>query len=615
MARPLLLDLALTHILGRKRQTIVSVMGVALGVGFFIAMAALMQGFQGYFVDTVINASPHITVRDQFREPAVQPVAAAFRGGAVVLHGLKPRDEIRGIRKAGTMVSALSEWPGLSVAPSLDGPVILRYGSADKSAVLIGIVPEREVHVTQLEDDMVQGHLADLASAANGIVIGLGLANKLGAKMGDSLNAISPAGVILRVKVVGLFRTGIVSLDEGQAYILLKKAQILQSRANVINQIRIRLNRVDEAREVAARIEALYGYKSESWQEANEGVFGVFRIQNADHVFDRRRHHGGGGVRHLQHHLDRGVREVAGYRDPQEHRPDRGRYPPHLPDAGADDRDDRRCARLADRLRPDLAARQHPVRCRRDGAERPLLPGVVGDALLDRRDVLAGRVRRGGLDTGAAGGGGQPGRYHPGCGLTAAVVEARGVGRVLPGPVPVTLVEDIDLSIGEGEFVAITGPSGSGKSSLLYLLGLLDRPTSGTIILEGRDTAEAGAAELAALRLSKLGFVFQFHFLLPEFTVLGNVMIPMRKLGGCSGAGVAEARRKRCWTTWAWAIRRRSCRRSFPAASASGSPSPARSPTARASFWPTSRRGTWTRRARRRSSTSSRGWRGRRGRR
>ncbi|WP_158046604.1 ABC transporter permease [Skermanella pratensis] len=281
MPRPLLLDLALTHILGRKRQTIVSVMGVALGVGFFIAMAALMQGFQSYFVDTVINASPHITVRDQFRQPAVQPVSAAFPGGAVVLHGLKPRNEIRGIRKAGTLVAALSEWPGLSVAPSLSGQVILRYGSADQSASLIGIVPEREVRVTQLEQDMVEGRLADLSSAANGIVLGVGLADKLGAGMGDSLNAISPAGVILRVKLVGLFRTGIVNLDEGQAYILLKKSQILQSRANVINQIRVRLDRVDEAREVASRIEALYGYRAESWQEANEGVFGVFRIQNA----------------------------------------------------------------------------------------------------------------------------------------------------------------------------------------------------------------------------------------------------------------------------------------------------------------------------------------------
>ncbi|EWY41071.1 ABC transporter [Skermanella stibiiresistens SB22] len=281
MARPLLLDLALTHILGRKRQTIVSVLGVALGVGFFIAMAALMQGFQGYFIETVINASPHITVRDQFREPAVQPVAMAFEGGAVLLHGLKPREEVRGIRKAGTMVSDLSDWPGLSVAPSLDGPVILRYGSTDRSVVAIGIDPEREVHVTQLEDDMIQGSLTDLSSTATGIVMGLGLANKLGAKLGDSLNAISPAGVILRVKIVGLFRTGVSSLDEGQAYILLKKAQILQSRANVINQLRIRLTEVDAAREVAARIEALYGYRSESWQEANEGVFGVFKIQNS----------------------------------------------------------------------------------------------------------------------------------------------------------------------------------------------------------------------------------------------------------------------------------------------------------------------------------------------
>jgi lipoprotein-releasing system ATP-binding protein len=112
-----------------------------------------------------------------------------------------------------------------------------------------------------------------------------------------------------------------------------------------------------------------------------------------------------------------------------------------------------------------------------------------------------------------------------------AVLRAEGLTRVLPGEAPVTLVKDIDLEIGRGEFVAIMGPSGSGKSSLLYLLGLLDAPTAGRIWLDGANTAGLDEDALAEIRLSRLGFVFQFHFLLAEFSALDNVMMPMRKLG------------------------------------------------------------------------------------
>jgi lipoprotein-releasing system ATP-binding protein len=118
-------------------------------------------------------------------------------------------------------------------------------------------------------------------------------------------------------------------------------------------------------------------------------------------------------------------------------------------------------------------------------------------------------------------------------------LEARYVTRTLAEGA--RLVADIDLTFRAGEFVAITGPSGSGKSSLLYLLGLLDRPSSGAVLLEGRDTAKLDAAELAALRLGGFGFVFQFHFLLPEFSALENVLIPIRRLGRLQG-GKAEAR-------------------------------------------------------------------------
>ena len=111
-----------------------------------------------------------------------------------------------------------------------------------------------------------------------------------------------------------------------------------------------------------------------------------------------------------------------------------------------------------------------------------------------------------------------------------SVLVAERVTRVLAGELPVTLVQDADVAIERGEFVVIRGPSGSGKSSLLYLLGLLDRPTSGRLLLDGEDTSGFDEDRLAETRLAKLGFVFQFHFLLNEFSATDNVMMPMRRL-------------------------------------------------------------------------------------
>ncbi len=115
------------------------------------------------------------------------------------------------------------------------------------------------------------------------------------------------------------------------------------------------------------------------------------------------------------------------------------------------------------------------------------------------------------------------------------IIHLDNVTRVLESEVvPVTLVKDIDVEINRGEFVSVIGPSGSGKSSLMYLMGLLDQPTEGRVFIDGEETTNASKQMLERIRLEKIGFIFQFHFLIEEFSAVDNIMLPMRKMGKLS---------------------------------------------------------------------------------
>jgi lipoprotein-releasing system permease protein len=278
---PLALAIALGHLRRRKRQTLVSVLGVALGVGFFIGITALMRGFQTYFVQQVIDVAPHVVMKDEFRLPDVQPAAIAFAGGAVQVRGVKPRDTVRGIREAGAKIAAIEAIPGVAVAPMLRGPALLRYGPRDTSVSVGGIEPERERRVTNIEKDIAQGRLEDLRSTANGMIVGTGVAQRLGAAVGDTVTAISPAGVAQSFRIVGIIATGVTAIDNSEAYVLLRLAQVLLDRPNVVNSIRMRLADVREAEPLARRLEAVFGYRTESWEESNRNILGLFVIQNA----------------------------------------------------------------------------------------------------------------------------------------------------------------------------------------------------------------------------------------------------------------------------------------------------------------------------------------------
>ncbi len=272
------LRIAATHVRNRLRQTVVSTLGVALGVGFSIAMASLMEGSQRDFTTSLIDAIPHVEIQDEKRDPTIQPASRVY--DAAEIHGLRPVDDKRGIRNPTEAIAALREWVPGELAQRLSGQGVLRYSGQDTGMTIIGVVPEKELQVSKIGEDMRRGSFADLATTDNGLVIGDTAAERLGADLGDTVTITSADGLAKRFKIVGLFHTGIAGSDEGLAYAPLKAVQILLEKPNIINRIGIRLDDIDVANSVAARAESQLGYKAVSWEEANEGLMEAFAVRN-----------------------------------------------------------------------------------------------------------------------------------------------------------------------------------------------------------------------------------------------------------------------------------------------------------------------------------------------
>ena len=121
---------------------------------------------------------------------------------------------------------------------------------------------------------------------------------------------------------------------------------------------------------------------------------------------------------------------------------------------------------------------------------------------------------------------------------TGNILEVVKVNKSFHDPVTVPVLKDVSLSVKRGEFVSITGKSGCGKSTLLYILSTMDTDYAGDVMIDGEATQGLSGSRLAEIRSEKIGFVFQFHYLLPEFSVLKNVMLPGLKLGKYSAEEV-----------------------------------------------------------------------------
>lgn len=271
---------AIHYLVNRKRQALISVVGVMLGVAFFIAISGMLQGMHQFFIKRLVDAYPHVKISDEFREPQAQPVVVRYPDAVTIIRGLKPKEETQGVRNYRQIVEGLKEMPGLTYSPITSGQAFLRYGGRDVSTTVYGVDPRLERNASKLARDMKKGQIENLMTTSNGIILGRALADKIGLDMGARLNVVSPVGVIMQMKVVGIFDSGVTQVDSGTSYANIKKVQVLQNKVDKINQINIRLEDVDSAPAVATALERKFRYKAESWQEAFQNIFELFVVQN-----------------------------------------------------------------------------------------------------------------------------------------------------------------------------------------------------------------------------------------------------------------------------------------------------------------------------------------------
>ena len=274
---------AIRYFLSHKRQSLVCIAGVTISVMMFISMSAMMNGFTDKFIIETVESSGHVTIHDEPREAETAILERVYTSPNALIHvdGVKPRDNIKKIKNPEGIMAKVRRLPGIvDAAPIVEGNAIATYGTKTLSVSILGVEPSRHQAVTTIGKDVVQGTFERLKTAGDGIILGQGVADVLGARLDDIISLASETGGRSTVKVVGIFQTGVTPVDYSRGYMMVNNAQTLLDKKNIVNQIVIRTTDYEKAREAAAQIEGIVGYKTESWQEANSNFLKIFRVQS-----------------------------------------------------------------------------------------------------------------------------------------------------------------------------------------------------------------------------------------------------------------------------------------------------------------------------------------------
>jgi len=264
-------EIALTHILTRKRQTIVAALGVTIGIAIYICLNTLVIGTNRYSDNAIFKTTPHIRIykEDEVSKPLIKD---SLKNSSTVIINPKISNISKNLINPVKLLDEIKSQPEVTSATQMVAAnVFYNNGKSQLNGNGWGINIAEANAMFDIQSTMVDGDLRTLLNTPNGIIIGVGIADKLSLKRNDNISVISSIGVIKLMKVVGLFKTSNLATDKGKSYMNLASAQqLLGQGPSYVTDIYVNIKNPDEAPKYAWEFRKLTGYTSEDWQTANE---------------------------------------------------------------------------------------------------------------------------------------------------------------------------------------------------------------------------------------------------------------------------------------------------------------------------------------------------------
>ncbi|MFP4089592.1 MAG: ABC transporter permease [Cyclobacteriaceae bacterium] len=278
------LQIARTHLRARMKQTIVATLGVTFGIAVFIYMVSFISGSNEYFIDIIMTNSPHIHIYKEVKADQETLLDKVYPGESYLnkVYHVKPENSGIHIKDGFQIVSLLRKDARVyGVSPTVSSQVFYSYGSANLNGTITGIEPAEEDKLFNLSDKIISGQMESLYATYNGIIMGKGLAKKLNVEMGDNINATTPEGKTIMLQIVGIFKTGLVDIDNSMSYATIKTVQkILGENSNYVTNIRLKLNDLEQAEPIAREYEQQFGYRAEDWMTTNAAMMASVDLNN-----------------------------------------------------------------------------------------------------------------------------------------------------------------------------------------------------------------------------------------------------------------------------------------------------------------------------------------------